>query len=241
MEFEAELVKGDEDPLAALAAVLLCRSGARRRSGGASSRPRWRPSSEIGRTSKRSERWTTARRAEAPAGRGRCDDGGGRGARRGCGRRFERRACRTERATTEDGVGAADRVARATATATTFGDDRGLPSTSDVVSETVDEAVPPDIALVVGKTPGVAADDHLAEAGRKVMRFHLARMLAREAGTRDGRDPEELHAMRVATRRQRAAWRVFGASFRDRPDAALPQRTARDRGRVSVPCATSTS
>ena len=89
-------------------------------------------------------------------------------------------------------------------------------STSDVVSETVEEAVPPDNRLVVGKTPGVAADDHLAEAGRKVMRFHLARMLAREAGTRDGRDLEDLHAMRVATRRQRAAWRVFGSTFRDR-------------------------
>ena len=88
------------------------------------------------------------------------------------------------------------------------------PSTSDVVSEAVDEAVPSDIHLVVGKTPGVTPDDHVAEAGRKVMRFHLARMLAREPGTRAGQDPEELHAMRVATRRQRAAWRVFGASFR---------------------------
>jgi CHAD domain-containing protein len=68
--------------------------------------------------------------------------------------------------------------------------------------------------LVVGKTPGVLADDHVAEAGRKVLRFHFARMLAREAGTRDGKDLEELHAMRVATRRQRAAWRVFGAAFR---------------------------
>jgi CHAD domain-containing protein len=88
------------------------------------------------------------------------------------------------------------------------------PSTSDVVSEAVDEAVPPDVHLVVGKTPGVTADDHVAEAARKVMRFHLARMLAREVGTRSGQDAEELHAMRVATRRQRAAWRVFGASFR---------------------------
>ena len=35
-------------------------------------------------------------------------------------------------------------------------------------------------------------------------------------------DPEDLHAMRVATRRQRAAWRVFGASFR-------PARTKRYR------------
>ncbi len=77
----------------------------------------------------------------------------------------------------------------------------------------------------VGKTPGVVADDHLAEAGRKVLRFHLARMLAREAGTREGRDAEELHAMRVATRRQRAAWRVFGDSFDQR-------RTSRHRRRL---------
>ena len=76
-------------------------------------------------------------------------------------------------------------------------------------------AVQPDAPrLVAGKTPGVLADDHIAEAGRKVLRFHLARMLAREAGTRDGVDAEELHGMRVATRRQRAAWRVFGDAFR---------------------------
>ena len=69
-------------------------------------------------------------------------------------------------------------------------------------------------ALPTVKTPGVTADDHVAEAARKVLRFHLARMLAREAGTREGNDAEELHAMRVATRRQRAAWRVFGDAFR---------------------------
>jgi CHAD domain-containing protein len=91
-----------------------------------------------------------------------------------------------------------------------------IPSTSDAISEAVEEAVVPDTRLIVGKTPGVSGDDHVAEAGRKVLRFHLARMLAREAGTREGREPEELHAMRVATRRQRAAWRVFGGSFRDR-------------------------
>jgi CHAD domain-containing protein len=88
------------------------------------------------------------------------------------------------------------------------------PSSSDVISEDIAESIPPDLRLVVGRTPGVTPEDHVAEAGRKVMRFHLARMLAREAGTRAGTDPEELHAMRVATRRQRAAWRVFGASFR---------------------------
>jgi CHAD domain-containing protein len=81
--------------------------------------------------------------------------------------------------------------------------------------------------LVVGKTPGVTADDILAEAGRKVLRFHFARMLAKEAGTRSGVDIEDLHGMRVATRRMRAAWRVFGDGFR-------PNRTRRLRDRLRV-------
>ncbi len=68
--------------------------------------------------------------------------------------------------------------------------------------------------LVVGKSPGVTADDHVAEAGRKVMRFHLARMIEREPGVRSGVDAEDVHKMRVATRRQRAAWRVFGEAYR---------------------------
>jgi CHAD domain-containing protein len=99
-----------------------------------------------------------------------------------------------------------------------------IPSTSDVVAEPAEPPAPatPDSHLVVGKTPGVTADDHIAEAGRKVMRFHLARMIAREAGVRTGQNLEDVHAMRVATRRQRAAWRVFGASFR-------PGRTKRYR------------
>jgi CHAD domain-containing protein len=97
-----------------------------------------------------------------------------------------------------------------------------VPTSSDVMSDETDETAGTDQRLIVGRTPGVTSDDHIAEAGRKVMRFHLARMLAREAGVRDGRDLEEVHAMRVATRRQRAAWRVFGESFR-------PGRTKRYR------------
>jgi CHAD domain-containing protein len=95
----------------------------------------------------------------------------------------------------------------------------------DVQETPADQSGPEAPRLVVGKTPGVLPDDHVAEAGRKVLRFHFARMLAREAGTRDGKDPEELHAMRVATRRQRAAWRVFGAAFR-------PGRTKSYRGNL---------
>ena len=81
--------------------------------------------------------------------------------------------------------------------------------------------------IPIGKTPGVTAEDLHAEAGRKVLRFHLARMIDREPGTREGRDPEELHAMRVATRRMRAAWRVFGDGFR-------PERTKRFRRRLQL-------
>lgn len=89
-------------------------------------------------------------------------------------------------------------------------------------------AEPPSIPpLAVGKSPGVTADDVLAEAGRKVLRFHFARMLARETGTRTGTAIEELHGMRVATRRMRAAWRVFGDGFR-----ADRTRRLRDRLRV---------
>jgi len=91
-----------------------------------------------------------------------------------------------------------------------------VPSSSDALDEAAEPAATPDTHLAVGRSPGVTADDHVAEAARKVMRFHLARMLAREAGVRTGHDLEDVHAMRVATRRQRAAWRVFGAAFRGR-------------------------
>ena len=68
----------------------------------------------------------------------------------------------------------------------------------------------------VPKTPGVTADDPLSEAGRKVLGMHLARMLAAEAGTRAGEDIEQLHKMRVATRRMRSMWRVFDGAYRPR-------------------------
>jgi CHAD domain-containing protein len=63
------------------------------------------------------------------------------------------------------------------------------------------------------KSPGVAPEDTLAEAGRKVLRYHFIQMLRHEDGTRLGTDIEELHDMRVATRRMRAGFEVFGAAF----------------------------
>jgi CHAD domain-containing protein len=59
----------------------------------------------------------------------------------------------------------------------------------------------------------IEPSDSLAEAGREVMRYHFAQMLRNEADTRLGEDIEALHDMRVATRRLRAAFEVFGDAF----------------------------
>ena len=88
--------------------------------------------------------------------------------------------------------------------------------------------------LVVGKTPGVTADDLLAEAGRKVLRFHFAAMLAKEEGTRTGSRIEDLKGMRVATRRQRAAWRVYGDAFRAGRTKKLRLRLREVAGRLGA-------
>jgi CHAD domain-containing protein len=58
----------------------------------------------------------------------------------------------------------------------------------------------------------VAPDDEWSNAARKLLRRHLVRMLEREAATRAG-DVLALKQMRVATRRMRATWRVFGTAF----------------------------
>jgi CHAD domain-containing protein len=66
------------------------------------------------------------------------------------------------------------------------------------------------------RKPGVTAEQPLAEAGRRVLRMHLLRMLAAEPGVRSGEGAEAVKKMRVATRRMRAAWRVFDGAFRPR-------------------------
>jgi CHAD domain-containing protein len=74
------------------------------------------------------------------------------------------------------------------------------------------------------RTLGIVAEDSMPEAARKVLRFHFARMLRREAGARDGVDAEQLHDMRVATRRMRAAWRVFDGAFKASKTKKLRRR-----------------
>ena len=100
----------------------------------------------------------------------------------------------------------------ATATAPTLvavGPGPEPPSSAEVVLLASDH-------LPISRSPEVLASDPWAEAGRKVLRHHIARMLAKVPGTIAGADPEEVHDMRVAARRVRAAWRVFGDAF-ERP------------------------
>ena len=63
------------------------------------------------------------------------------------------------------------------------------------------------------KSIGLNADDSLAEAGRKIWLYHFAIMLSHEKGTLRGDDIEELHDMRVATRRMRSAFDIFEPAF----------------------------
>src|SRR5262245_12119869 len=55
----------------------------------------------------------------------------------------------------------------------------------------------------------VSQDASIRAVALAVLRRHFAMMLAREPGTRLGDDPEELHDMRVASRRLRAAVSLF--------------------------------
>jgi CHAD domain-containing protein len=55
----------------------------------------------------------------------------------------------------------------------------------------------------------LAADDSLAEAARKTFARQALKMAANAAGTRADLDPEFLHDLRVATRRARAALRLY--------------------------------
>jgi CHAD domain-containing protein len=87
----------------------------------------------------------------------------------------------------------------------------------------------------VPKNPGLKIDDTMAEGARKTLYFHFKRMVQHEPGTRAGDDIEELHDMRVATRRMRAALRVFG-EYLDmsamKPFAKDLQRAGRALGAV---------
>jgi CHAD domain-containing protein len=60
---------------------------------------------------------------------------------------------------------------------------------------------------------GITPDDTMADAGKKVWLFYFAVMLYHEAGTILGENVEELHDMRVSTRRMRSAFDIFSPVF----------------------------
>ncbi|MGE5250571.1 MAG: CHAD domain-containing protein [Bacteroidota bacterium] len=94
---------------------------------------------------------------------------------------------------------------------------------------------PPAPKIKLLDRPGILADDVIAEVARKTLYFQFQRMLYHEPGTRLGQDNEELHDMRVATRRMRAALRVFGPYLDEKAWAPFEKglrRTGRVLGRV---------
>lgn len=69
----------------------------------------------------------------------------------------------------------------------------------------------PDSAASRAPSQGPLTPDHtMAEAALHTLGRQLERLVAHEAGTRAGEDPEELHDMRVAVRRMRAALLTLG-------------------------------
>jgi CHAD domain-containing protein len=85
------------------------------------------------------------------------------------------------------------------------------------------------------KSPDLKVCDTMAVAGRKILQVQFARMLKREPGTRSGRDIEDLHRMRVATRRMRTAFEILGKYYRKKkikPIVKGLRKTGRALGRV---------
>jgi CHAD domain-containing protein len=89
--------------------------------------------------------------------------------------------------------------------------------TDEIISELAAEerlTFPEEIPFIKPrKSIGIMPDDSLAGAGRKVWSYHFAIMLSHEQGTLLGEDIEELHDMRVATRRMRSAFDIFSPAF----------------------------
>ncbi|MDX2163250.1 MAG: CHAD domain-containing protein [bacterium] len=81
----------------------------------------------------------------------------------------------------------------------------------------------------------VLPDDPIAEAGRKAMLPDFIEMIKHEAGSRTGEDIEDVHDMRVATRRMRSALRLLAAYYKPKTIRTLSRsmrKTARVLGTV---------
>src|SRR4051795_3123405 len=71
----------------------------------------------------------------------------------------------------------------------------------------------------------VGAKTTFRDAAAEVLVERLDTLMAHEAGTRAGTDPEELHDMRVASRRLRAALEAFGVCYRGKEFRAVAKQT----------------
>jgi CHAD domain-containing protein len=91
------------------------------------------------------------------------------------------------------------------------------------------------IAALKPQIQPVAPDDTMAEAGRKILLKEFVEMLKHEAGSRVGEDIEEVHDMRVATRRMRSAFRLLEEYYKPKAVRAYSRslrRVARALGAV---------
>lgn len=70
------------------------------------------------------------------------------------------------------------------------------------------------IAALQAQIVPIEPNDSMAEAGRKALLDDFVKMLHHEPGSRVGEDPEEVHDMRVATRRMRSTFRLLGSYYK---------------------------
>ena len=89
------------------------------------------------------------------------------------------------------------------------------------------DAASPNARPTLGPAPGrIQPTDPFAVAGRKAMWLHVGRMLEREDALRDPSQTDALKRYRVATRRLRAAIRVFRDAFPNRETKPLRRSLA---------------
>jgi CHAD domain-containing protein len=98
------------------------------------------------------------------------------------------------------------------------------PATANTATEEVEGA---PARPVLGPPPGpIQPTDPFAVAGRKAMWLHVSRMLEREDSLRDPKQTDAVKRYRVATRRLRAALRVFRDAYPNRETKPLRRSLA---------------
>lgn len=102
-----------------------------------------------------------------------------------------------------------------------------LGSASEDGSDALDTIVLPNISR--GRLALLGGDEPIAEGARWVLRRFFDKMLAREDGVRKGDDDEDVHQMRVATRRLRASLQVVEPIY----ERKLVRRYRRGLGRIA--------